>query len=159
LHRCTQIVSCVVFPQNTQNSQNFPTSMQSVGEHISKKFCVFCAFCGNTSQQEILWGSPTDCTDAHRLLGCVVFPQNTQNSRNFPTSVQSVGEHLSKKFCVFCAFCGNTSQQEILCVLRVLWENISARDSVCSASSVGNSKTNLRLSINTTTYERHKQQE
>mgnify|MGYP006932597236 CR=1 FL=1 len=40
-----------------------------------------------------------------------------------------------------------------------LWENISARDSVCSASSVGNSKTNLRLSINTTTYERHKQQE
>jgi DNA repair protein RadC len=44
------------------------------------------------------------------LLGCVVFPQNTQNSQKFPTSV-----HIR-------AICGRTSQQEILCVLRVLWE-------------------------------------
>ena len=51
--------------------------------------------------------TPTDFTDLHRTF-CY---------RHLCKSVKSVGVFLSRKFCVFCEFCGSFSQQKVLWVL------------------------------------------
>ena len=57
--------------------------------------------------------------------------------KNLCKSVKSVGVFLSRKFCVFCEFCGSFSQQKVLCIPRILWEIFSAEGSVGSVNSVG----------------------
>ena len=52
-------------------------------------------------------------------------------------SVKSVGVYLIRSFCEFGVFRGRTSQQKLLWIRRIPWENISAEASVNSAYSVG----------------------
>ena len=87
-HGSTQMLWCAVLPRNALNSQNLAAWVwqgchtllicehpcSSVGDSSLPEGSV-CAFCGNIF-------SPTDGTDEHRWLWCVVLPQNSQNTQN-----------------------------------------------------------------------------
>ena len=98
LHR---YLGCAVLPQNSQNTQNLAAWVwqgchtllicehpcSSVGDSSLPEGSV-CAFCGNIF-------SPTDGTDEHRWLWCVVLPQNSQNTQNLAAWVwQGCHTHL-----------------------------------------------------------------
>ena len=124
-----------IVPRNTQNTQKFSSA---------RKFCEFCGStfqqeasvcsvnsvgrCSGCSvgaaetaappgwvRVAALNNPPTDGTDAHRCLGCVVLSHGTRRiHRNSPlqeNSVNSVGVHFSKR---------------LLCVLWILWEDAMA---------------------------------
>ena len=88
-------LGCAVLPQNlaawvwqgchTLLICEHPCS--SVGDSSLPEGSV-CAFCGNIF-------SPTDGTDEHRWLWCVVLPQNSQNTQNLAAWVwQGCHTHL-----------------------------------------------------------------
>ena len=53
-------------------------------------------------------------------------------------SVNSVGEYLSRRFCVFREFCGKLSQQKVLCKsVKSVGEYSLPEASVNSVNSVG----------------------
>ena len=124
-----------IVPRNTQNTQKFSSA---------RKFCEFCGStfqqeasvcsvnsvgrCNGCSvgaaetaappgwvRVAALNNPPTDGTDAHRCLGCVVLSHGTRRiHRSSPlqeNSVNSVGVHFSKR---------------LLCVLWILWEDAIA---------------------------------
>ena len=124
-----------IVPRNTQNTQKFSSA---------RKFCEFCGStfqqkasvcsvdsvgrCNGSSvgaaetaappgwvRVAALNNPPTDGTDAHRCLGCVVLSHGTRRiHRSSPlqeNSVNSVEVHFSKR---------------LLCVLWILWEDAMA---------------------------------
>ena len=86
-----------------------PTEFTEHTEPFAIKICVFCEFCGSSSQQE-----------------------------SSVYSVKSVGVFLSRKFCGFCEFCGRLSQQSEFCGRLSLWVRGYGKDAIPSYNtSVG----------------------
>ena len=115
-HRC---LGCVVLSHGTRrihrSSPLQENSVNSVGVHFSKRLlCVLWedAMAARLVRVAALNNPPTDSTDAHRCLGCVVLSHGTRRiHRSSPlqeNSVNSVGVHFSKR---------------LLCVL---WEDAMA---------------------------------